>query len=75
MDSVIPNFESVPERIYTYEEGSIVCKEIDSSLKGSHFLKRKEKIKTKGELFRISLPKKEAEMLMYDLYYGEYTGG
>lgn len=63
------------KRVYALNGGTVICREIISLPDEAYFPdKPKSLIKTGKELFRLSLLKDEAEMLMEDLYYGEYTG-
>ena len=56
---VTPNLEYAPEREYVHNnEGNIICRAIIS----------------KKIIFELRLTKKQADILMEDLYYGEYTG-
>ena len=76
MNRVVPHFESLPKRVYTYDGETVICREIISFPEEAYSsFKPKDSIKTGKELFRLSLSKDKAEMLMNDLYYGEYTGG
>jgi hypothetical protein len=71
MDRVIPNLEHVPKRVYMCEDGVITCREYISHTT-EYF---KTKVETGKVLFVLALSLEKAEMLMQDLYYGEYTGG
>lgn len=69
LKKVIPNSEHNPERIYVHDgNGLIICYSIPKFSR-SGFTPGNE------ELFRFQINKSNAELLMEDIYYGEYTGG
>lgn len=66
---VIPESGRSPARIYEHDgEGVIVVYAIAENPPWP-----KPPVQG-GELFRMTLPKDQAQALMNDLYYGEYTG-
>ena len=68
-NKVVPNLESVSKRVYTYENETIICREIVSFSSSVDC-----KIKVGKVLFTLSVSEGTAKMLMEDLYYGQYTG-
>lgn len=68
---VIPEAEFAPDRVYLHDgNGNIRCYALRSYDRS--VLERKYE---KGEmLFEIKLSIENAELLMNDLFYGEYTG-
>ncbi len=69
-DQVIPKLSHIPIRTYIHDgNGLITCYNINNFRYGID-----PKIETGEIIFVLSLTIKQAQMLMEDLYYGEYTG-
>lgn len=70
-ERVVPNISHAPKRAYTHNgDGVIICREVSSF----EHMATEDKV-TEGEiLYEIKLSPRDAELLMEDLYYGEYTG-
>jgi hypothetical protein len=70
MEKVVPQREWSPKREYTQHGLRIECRAISSYDEREHIATCEDK-----PVFVLDMPsEKAAEMLMNDLYYGEYTG-
>ena len=71
-DQVTPQYERHPTRSYVQEGAVIRCYPIEHDTGG---VDRKITLSAHPLFVMQMASKEDADMLMEDLYYGEYTGG